>query len=153
MCSHSWPSAGLSVDNDADNNSIESDGWSEDDHDEHADECCTVLRSDKSCGGTKDADANTAEDIRETNSDSDPEGSVAGVLRNLVGFFAHVDVGPCTAGFFLLTDKQGDDEAVDATSLAKNDTDEVLWLDARHLHHRAQDWRWGDHDTPINLAT
>ncbi len=61
------------------------------------------------------------------------------MLRCLVGSLVLVDVEPVSAGALALRDEQGHDEAVDAASLAKNYTDQVLGLDAGHLNHRAQD--------------
>ena len=59
------------------------------------------------------------------------------------------DVG-AALGLLLLEDEQGDDKAEDAASFAQNDTDQVFRLDARHLHHGAEDGGGSDHDTPID---
>ena len=37
---------------------------------------------------------------------------------------------------------------IDTASFAKNNTDEVLRLDSRHLDHRAKNGRGGDEDAP-----
>ena len=58
----------------------------------------------------------------------------------MVGFLAVVDaVSVASAWLLLLTDEEGNDEAVDAASFAEDDTDKVLGLDTRHLDHGAED--------------
>lgn len=53
----------MSVDDDAYDDSVKTDGGGEDDDDEHADEGASILRSDKGSGRAEDADADAAEHI------------------------------------------------------------------------------------------
>ena len=78
------PSAGLSVDDDADDDSVESDSGSEDDDDEHADESWTILRGDESSWRAENADTDTTEDVWEADCHTNPESCVAGILRSLI---------------------------------------------------------------------
>ena len=146
-CSY-WPRARGSVHNDANDQGVQANSGGEDNHNEHADEGRTVLGSDESSAGTKDTDTKTTENIGQTNSDADPESSVTRVLSSLVCFSVLVDVTPEAAGSLTLWDEECHDEAIDSASFAKNDTDEVLGLDARHLHHWSEDRWWHDQDTP-----
>jgi len=57
------------------------------------------------------------------------------VLSCLVCLFVLVDVAPEAAGSLALGDEECHDEAIDSARFAENYTDEVLGLDARHLHH------------------
>lgn len=80
----SGPGTRRGVHDDANDDSVKADGRSEDDHDEHADEGLAVLSSHESRARAEHTDTDSAEDLRETNSDADPEGSVAGILSLLV---------------------------------------------------------------------
>ena len=135
------PAARASVHDDANDDSVQADSGGEDDNDEHANESRTILGSDKSCAGAENTDADTAEDVRETHADSNPESAVASVLSKLVSVLILVDVVGLghICGLLALRDKKGNDEAVDAASLAENDTDQVLRLDAGHLDQGTQD--------------
>ena len=75
-----WPATRSSVNDDANDDSIETDGRGEDDDDEHANEGWSVLSGDKGSAASQHSDANSTEYIWETNGDSNPEGSVAWVL-------------------------------------------------------------------------
>jgi hypothetical protein len=154
LCLYTFDSAGSGpatrggVHDDADNDGEEAAGRGENDHDEHADESGAVLSSHERRAGAEHSDANSAEDLRQSNSDADPEGSVAGILSELIVFAIEVNGVPAARGLLALRDEQGDDKAVDATSLAQDDTDEVLRLDAGHLYERAENRGRCDQDTP-----
>ena len=142
------PASRLRVDNDSDNYSVEAERRSKDDHDEHADKCCAVLRSHKGRARAEYSNTDAAKGIWDAYNNANPEGCVSWAFSQLVVLLTRIDGVPVLTRALLLRDKQSNDEAIDATGLAQDDTDEVLWLDARHLHHGTQDGRGSDHDAP-----
>ena len=85
ILARSWlPAAGLSVDDDANDDSVETNGRGENDDDEHANKRAAILWGDESGWGAEHADANSTEDIWEADSHTDPEGGIAWVLSSLV---------------------------------------------------------------------
>ena len=70
------------------------------------------------------------------------------MLCCLVSLLVHVDAVWVTSWLLLSRDEKCDDKSVDTAGLAKNDTDEVLRLDSRHLDHRTENGGGGDEDAP-----
>ena len=136
-----WPRARLGVHDDSDNDGEKTRSRGEDDDDQHGDESGTVLRGNESSGGTQHADTDAAEHVGETNSDTDPEGSEAGVLGLLPVRLAGIDVIPRSTNLLLGRNKKGNDKSVNTASFAQNDANQVLGLDAGHLDERTENGR------------
>ena len=135
------PATRLGVHDDSDDDGEQTRSGSENDHNQHGDEGGTVLRSNESSGGAQHADTDTAEHVGETNSDTDPEGGEAGVLSHLPVLLVGVDVIPGSTDLLLGRNEESNDQSVNTASLAQNDTNQVLGLDARHLDKGTENGR------------